>query len=122
MSNDFRCPLFTYLPELLAGIFAANSLQDLCAARVLVHETSHLIYIVINDDVQSLLNATRFLDIVRGELFRHGGWARSVFEAWYRVNSCAMVVCVAYDITIQDALYVYRTRGHPCILSVCCRG
>ena len=72
----------THLPELLAGILAAYSLQDLGSTRVLFHKSIHLVYIVVNDDVQALVDAARLLDIVGCEFlghvarFRSGVWIR----------------------------------------------
>ena len=75
----------TYLPELLASILASHSLQDLRSTRVFIHETSHLVNIVVDDNVQALLDATGFLHLVGCELLRHCGlrWAGSGFEMWF---------------------------------------
>jgi len=40
----------SYLPELLAGVLAARSLQDLRAARVLADEVGDVVDIVIDDN------------------------------------------------------------------------
>ena len=75
----------THLPELLAGILAAYSLQDLGSTRVLFHKSIHLVYIVVDDDVQALVDASSLLDIVGGEFLGHDGGARSALriQVWY---------------------------------------
>jgi hypothetical protein len=85
--QTFVRALPTHLPKLLACIFASYSLQNLGSTRVLVHEASHLVYIVIDDDVQAFFETTGFLHVVDCELFRHGGWTRSWIEiviGWIR--------------------------------------
>jgi hypothetical protein len=66
----------THLPELLAGVLAAYSLQDLGSARVLFHESVHLVYVVVDDDVQALVETSSLFNIVGGELLRHVGGFR----------------------------------------------
>lgn len=39
-----------------------------------VDEASHLVYIIVDDYVQTFLDASGFFDIVGGELLRHVGW------------------------------------------------
>jgi len=40
-------------PELLRGVLASDSLEDLRAARVLVYEGGNIIHVLINDDVHA---------------------------------------------------------------------
>lgn len=63
----------THLPKLLAGIFSSYSLQDLGSTRMFIHEASHLIYIIVDNNMKALLDTPSFFDIVGSELFRHGG-------------------------------------------------
>lgn len=53
----------TYLPELLAGILAADALEDLGAARVLVDERRQAVHGPVDDDVQPVLDR-----VVRGHV------------------------------------------------------
>lgn len=43
--------LSTHFPKLLACVFSADSLQDLCTSWVLIYEAVHLVNIVVDDDV-----------------------------------------------------------------------
>lgn len=80
-----------YLPELLAGVFASYSLEDLCASRMLVNEASHLVHTIVDNDIQTLriyqhlllqypedmlrhlLGRIVLLNVLRRELLRHLG-------------------------------------------------
>jgi hypothetical protein len=73
----------THLPELLAGVLAAYSLQDFGSTRVLFHKSIHLVYIVVDDDVQALVDSSSLLDIVGREFLGHVGRIRS--GVWIRV-------------------------------------
>lgn len=38
---------------------------------MLVHEAAHLVYIAVDNDVQSLIDSVVFANVFRGELLRH---------------------------------------------------
>jgi len=59
------------LPELLAGILATDSLQDLGSARVLVHELGDIVDVAVDDDPKALFDFVVRLDVFGGELLRH---------------------------------------------------
>lgn len=63
----------THLPELLASILSTDSLQDLSATWVLIHERVHLVYIIVDYYVQSLLDCVVLGDLLGGERLGHGG-------------------------------------------------
>ena len=76
----------THLPELLAGVLAAHTLQDLGSTGVLFHKSIHLVYIVVDDDVQALVDASSLFDIVGGEFLRHFGGFRPGDWIWVVVR------------------------------------
>jgi hypothetical protein len=47
----------TYLPELLRGILASYTLEDLCAAGVFVDKLGYIEDIVVDDDVEALIGS-----------------------------------------------------------------
>ena len=109
----------THLPELLAGILAAYSLQDLGSTRVLLHESIHLVHIIVNDDVQALVDASSLLDIVGGEFLGHDdGGARSAFQdpvvvCMYAVPGGCMrrtrfCTCLGWRLFMSLCLYMLR--------------
>jgi hypothetical protein len=61
----------TYLPELLARILASHPLQDLRASGVLLHKRVHLVYIVVDYNVQPFLNRRVLGDLLCCEGFGH---------------------------------------------------
>lgn len=73
----------THFPELLACILAAHSLENLRAAGVLVYEAIQLIYILVDDNVQPLVDRVVLGDLLRCELFGHAGRVRCA-RAWSR--------------------------------------
>lgn len=73
----YHITMSTHLPELLAGVLAAYPLQDLGSTRVFFHESIHLVYIIVDDDVQALVDASSLLNIVGGEFLGHVGGFRS---------------------------------------------
>jgi hypothetical protein len=66
-------PPQTYLPELLARILAADSLQDLCAAGVLLDKGVHLVHVAVDDDVQAVFDRRVLGDLLGSKRFGHGG-------------------------------------------------
>lgn len=124
ISGDFRVMKLkiswvcrpTHLPKLLACIFPSNSLQDLGSTRVFVHETSHLVYVIVDNDMQTLLDTPGFFDIVGGELFRHGG---SENGTWNGTRSptglrsarvCACCRCKGKSMTSAIPAILYDTE------------
>ena len=107
LSHPTQYTRSTYLPELLAGILASHPLQDLRSTRVFIHETSHLVNIVVDNNVQSFLDATGFLHLVGCELFRHRGprWADSGTEMWLWVD--ALGISFGWAATSSVAMLVY---------------
>lgn len=73
----------TYLPELLASILSTDSLQDLSATGVLIYKRVHLVYIVVDYYVQSLLDCVVLGDLLGGERLGHGG-LMDAFRRWRR--------------------------------------
>lgn len=67
-----------HLPELLASILSADSLQYLRSTWVLVYKATHLIYAIVDDDVETLLDCVVLGDFFRCEALRHycggDGW------------------------------------------------
>lgn len=61
----------THLPELLARVLAADALQDLGPARVLVRERGHGVHAAVDDDVQAVLGGGARGDLGGGELGGH---------------------------------------------------
>jgi hypothetical protein len=64
-----------HLPKLLARILSTHSLQDLGPAGMLIHESTHLVDIVVDDDVKTLLHRTVLFHFIGRDLLGH-------FEAW----------------------------------------
>ena len=64
------------LPELLTRVLPRHSLQDLRAARVLIHELCDIIHVTVDDDVHALVRGVFCCDILLRECFGHldGGW------------------------------------------------
>ena len=90
----YHARISTHLPELLAGVLAAYSLQDLGSARVLFHKPIHLVYIVVDDDVQALVDTSSLFDIVGGEFLGHVGGFRSRVWIWTAVRVDSDVVAM----------------------------
>lgn len=63
LKRESQTQATTYLPELLAGILAADALEDLGAARVLVDERRQAVHGPVDDDVQPVLDR-----VVRGHV------------------------------------------------------
>jgi hypothetical protein len=62
----------TYLPELLARILSTNPLQYFCTTRVFFREGIHLVYVVVDYDIKTVVNSVVFRDLLGGEGLRHG--------------------------------------------------
>jgi hypothetical protein len=73
-----------YLPELLRGILACDTLEDLCAAGVLVGEFGDVVDVCVDDDVHALVGGVVGGDVGWGECLRHGGGV--TFEGVQVVN------------------------------------
>lgn len=106
----------THLPELLAGVLAADSLQDLGSTRVLFHKSIHLVYIVVDDDVQALVDASSLFNIVGGEFLRHVGGFRSGFWLRFAVRvDCggkqAVIASVSADGSQCFCIVLFYCRG-----------
>ena len=66
----------TYLPELLARILSTHPLQDLRATRVLFYKAIQLVYILVDNNVEALLDCVVLGDLLRCELLGHCERAR----------------------------------------------
>jgi hypothetical protein len=73
-----------YLPELLWGIFACYTLEDLCAAGVLVDKLGYIEDTVIDDDVEALIGGLVGGHFGGGECLGHFWGSIEKFERWKR--------------------------------------
>ena len=62
-----------YLPELLGCVLAADALQDLGSAWVLVDKAAHLVDAIVDDDVQPLLHRVVLRHLLLADCLGHGG-------------------------------------------------
>lgn len=64
----------SHLPELLGGVLACDTLEDLGATGVLVDEGGDVEDVVVDDDVEALLGGVVGGDVRGGECLGHGVW------------------------------------------------
>ena len=83
----------SYLPELLRGILPTNSFEYLCAAGMFIHESAHLVYIVIDNDVEAFVDGVVFADVFGREFLRHCGGGTEVFVLEKKLLDQANGVC-----------------------------
>lgn len=84
----------TYLPELLTRILSTYPLQDLRATGMLFHKAVQLVYILVDNNVQPLLNCVVLGDLLRCELLGHCDCARRRGgKVWSRLLTDKVLCC-----------------------------
>lgn len=71
----------TNLPELLGRILSSNTLQNLRATGMLVDEVGHVVDVLVDDDVETLIGGVVGGDVGGGEGLGHFG-VFSVLFLW----------------------------------------
>ena len=67
-------------PELLRGILARNSFEDLSSTRVFVHKIRDIVDRIINDNVHALFRAIVGFYFLCADGFRHGCGGREILR------------------------------------------
>jgi hypothetical protein len=68
-----------YLPKLLRSVFSCDPLQNFCSSRMLIHKVGHVVNVLVDDDIETVVGVVVCSDVGGSEGLRHIGFLSSFY-------------------------------------------